>query len=1004
MKKKTVFILLTLALLLCLFPTFAVATTSGQCGDNLYWSYEASSSILVIQGSGEMYDNINNSFGWWDALKFHVTEIILPEGLTSIGANAFSDFSGLKTITIPNNVTNIGTCAFYNCKGLTNITLSNSVTDIGPSAFNGCTSLESVVFPNGVLSIGDCAFYKCSSLQYVVISNDATTIGFRAFDDCALLTSITLPDTVTKIDRGAFYGCTGLTSFRIPGNVTIIGDCAFQGCSNLTNVTIPDNVTTIGALAFNECTGLTTITVPSSVTSIGIGAFSGNKGLEKVQVDQGNTSYTSIDGVLYTKDKKLLVSYPIGKQQVSYAIPNGVTTIGEHAFFNSEILKSIIIPNSVMSIRDAFYQCTALSDVYYRGTEEQRAQIQIENSNSGNDPLLNAAWHYSFDSFTGVVTYRDGRNVYLQNGDTSRLVLLDGSNSQADMAAIQKGRVVTVTGYSMLLEQSGYQIPEIIDTMITEVTGIEGTVTPTAATIDDLDNDLMTRLVQVKATKQELTTAQLQLSLDGYPDLTSLIITGVLSANDSGRILLDPTIAAEHVPGEPVRENEVPATCAAEGSYDEVIYCIDCGVELNREHRIIEKSTVHTPGEPVQENVTPSTGSTHGSYDEVVYCTVCHLELNRTRKALPKALGEFTLSDEPQDVTAWNGKKAIFSVTVNNTKGVKYQWYTRADEGAAWVKARSGIKATLSVKAELKLDGSQYYCEITTPDGKLISDVATLTVQLQAPLIKVQPKEKVTVKSGAKAKLTVRAAGVALSYQWFSRAGAGGEWAQIDGETKAEYTIAASMALNGRQYRCLVRNAGGEVYSRETTLTVTPVALTIRTQPKAVVTVKSGAKARISVKATGPNLKYQWYKLANGAEDWEAMDGQTKADCTFVATLADDGAQFRCRVWNDDEEKMSGAATLTVTPVPPKFSTHPRSATVNAGATVTFKAKASGGVVTYQWYVKKTADGDWEPVDGETGLALTVVAAAEMNGWQFRCTATADGFTADSKIATLKLR
>ncbi len=575
-------------------------------------------------------------------------------------------------------------------------------------------------------------------------------------------------------------------------------------------------------------------------------------------------------------------------------------------------------------------------------------------------------------TFTGVVTYRDGRNVYLQNGDTSRLVLLDGSNSQADMAAIQKGRVVTVTGYSMLLEQSGYQIPEIIDTMITEVTGIEGTVTPTAATIDDLDNDLMTRLVQVKATKQELTTAQLQLSLDGYPDLTSLIVTGVLSANDSGRILLDPTIAAEHVPGEPVRENEVPATCAAEGSYDEVIYCIDCGVELNREHRIIEKSTVHTPGEPVQENVTPSTGSTHGSYDEVVYCTVCHLELNRTRKALPKALGEFTLSDEPQDVTAWNGQKANFTVTVNNTKGVKYQWFMRESPAHQWSKAKSGIKATLSVKAELKVDGSQYYCEITTPDGKLISDVATLTVQLQAPLIKVQPKEKVTVKSGAKAKLTVRAAGVALSYQWFSRAGDDGEWAEIDGETKAEYTIAASMALNGRQYRCLVRNAGGEVYSRETTLTVTPVALTIRTQPKAAVTVKSGAKARISVKATGPNLKYQWYKLANGAEDWEAMDGQT--------------------------------ATLTVTPVPPKFTTHPRGATVNAGTTVTFKAKASGTNVTYQWYVKKTADGDWEPVDGETGLALTVVAAAEMNGWQFRCTAIADGFTADSKIATLKLR
>ena len=270
--------------------------------------------------------------------------------------------------------------------------------------------------------------------------------------------------------------------------------------------------------------------------------------------------------------------------------------------------------------------------------------------------------------------------------------------------------------------------------------------------------------------------------------------------------------------------------------------------------------------------------------------------------------------------------------------------------------------------------------------------------------ILTQPRN-VTVKSGVRGTCSIRMKQTEVSYQWYTRLDENEAWTLMDGETRATLSVVGARANNGSQYYCRVENMiGDHIDSDIVNLTVTLQPPVIKTQPKAMVTVKSGAKARISVKATGPNLKYQWYKLANGAEDWEAMDGQTKADCTFVATLADNGAQFRCRVWNDDDEQTSGAATLTVTPVPPKFSTHPRGATVNAGTTVTFKAKASGTNVTYQWYVKKTADGDWEPVDGETGLALTVVAAAEMNGWQFRCTATADGFTADSKIATLKLR
>ena len=196
------------------------------------------------------------------------TEVVIPDSVTSIGANAFKGCTGLASVTIPNSVTSIEGRVFDGCASLTSITIPNSMTSIGSYAFYGCTGLTSITIPNSVTSIESSAFCGCTGLTSITIPNSVTSIGGWAFEGCASLTSIIIPNSMTSIGDKAFCGCTGLTSVTIPNSVTSIGPSAFYGCTGLTSVTIPDSVTSIGSYAFYGCTRLTSITIPDSVTSI----------------------------------------------------------------------------------------------------------------------------------------------------------------------------------------------------------------------------------------------------------------------------------------------------------------------------------------------------------------------------------------------------------------------------------------------------------------------------------------------------------------------------------------------------------------------------------------------------------------------------------------------------------------------------------------------------------------------------------------------------------------
>ena len=338
------------------------------------------------------------AFAWCTGL----TSINIPDGVTSIGYSAFSGCAGLTSITIPDSVTSIGDYAFSGCAGLTSITIPDSMTSIGDYAFSGCTSLKNVTIPDSMTNIGWAAFSGCTALAEInvsdnnssyssvdgvlfnkdvtelivypnmkapeyVIPDSVTSIGGYAFSGCTRLTIVTIPDSVTEIGYSAFSGCAGLTSITIPDSVTSIGDYAFSGCAGLTSITIPDSMTSIGDYAFSGCTSLKNVTIPDSMTNIGWAAFSGCTALAEINVSDNNSSYSSVDGVLFNKDVTELIVYPNMKAP-EYVIPDSVTSIGGYAFSGCTRLTIVTIPDSVTKIGQcAFEGCTSLTSITIPG-------------------------------------------------------------------------------------------------------------------------------------------------------------------------------------------------------------------------------------------------------------------------------------------------------------------------------------------------------------------------------------------------------------------------------------------------------------------------------------------------------------------------------------------------------------------------------------------------------------------------------------------------------------
>ena len=251
--------------------------------------------------------------------------------------------------TIPVGVTGVGAGAFTDRALLTEVVIPNYVTSIGSNAFSLCENLESVVFLGSAapttMSIGDYAFYDLPVLK---------SVSFDSNSD------------VVSIGNYAFAYCTKLSEFTIPASMREIGDYAFQSCTALVEVAFEegDQSMTFGQYVFNDCLELARVTLSAAVEMLPITVFDGCDNLEGVYVDDANGYYTDIDGVLYNKDVTEILFY--SKRGGNFTLPDTVTTIGEKVFSNNMEITSFTIGKNITHIKaNAFYRCIGLTELIF---------------------------------------------------------------------------------------------------------------------------------------------------------------------------------------------------------------------------------------------------------------------------------------------------------------------------------------------------------------------------------------------------------------------------------------------------------------------------------------------------------------------------------------------------------------------------------------------------------------------------------------------------------------
>ena len=338
-------IIMTISLGVVAFADEAIVA-SGNCGandDKLTWTL-TSNGTLTISGEGEMKDYAD---GEWEDRKSEIKKIVIESGVTEIGCSAFTDCTSLTDVVIPDSVTCIDNSAFLRCTNLSEISLPDSVIRLGSGVFEDCTNLKSVRLPQNLTSIPYRFFFGCSRLKSISLPDSVTQIGEAAFGFCDLqeqvVQEIVSSDNITHIDARAFIGNKNIYTVHIGKNVEYIQTETFNYMSTP---------------SFHDCTNLTSITVSPE-----------------------NQTYTSINGLLCSKDGRSLLYVPVGISG-RLDVPAGIETIGGEAMHYAFSIKIVHIPKSVKKIgSDAFpIECT---DVYYDGTEEQWNEISIgENYNS----------------------------------------------------------------------------------------------------------------------------------------------------------------------------------------------------------------------------------------------------------------------------------------------------------------------------------------------------------------------------------------------------------------------------------------------------------------------------------------------------------------------------------------------------------------------------------------------------------------------------------------------
>lgn len=357
------------------FITFSISLSSLHFTGNYY----ADKMLIAIAADNykeftengliyNIYDDHIELVGCTEDIKENVVipDVINNTPVTIIAEDAFMGLEILKSVTIPETVTEIDDYAFCRCNNLEKIEGMKNIKSIGWASFSVCEKLKELTLPNSLETIGAYAFNECKSLTVITIPDSVTDLGAGAFFECEELISVKLSDNITELKSekdeyrlptpyyGTFGKCLNLKEIVLPDKLEKIGEGSFDACCALETINIPKNVKEIGDAAFRTANISYGLTLGGNATS---------SSLKEITVDNANSYFCSVDGILYNKEGTKLIQYPLGRIEREFIVPKSVTIIGNSAFYDNPIYKITFLGDIEEIDDEAFWCCDYLDSI-----------------------------------------------------------------------------------------------------------------------------------------------------------------------------------------------------------------------------------------------------------------------------------------------------------------------------------------------------------------------------------------------------------------------------------------------------------------------------------------------------------------------------------------------------------------------------------------------------------------------------------------------------------------
>ncbi len=616
--------------------------------------------------------------------------------------------------------------------------------------------------------------------------------------------------------------------------VTQIGLTIFWENNTVKTVTVSEGVESIVYYAFKDAIALTKITLPSTVKEISGGFAARASRVKSFAISKNNPYFTVVDGVLFNKDKTELVAYPAGKTATSYTVPSTVKRIADYAFERNYNLQKITFPKALTDIGDyAFAYSYPLKTVSLKDGLRTIGEGAFGGTSIASITIPGSVETISTSAFGGCKSLK---KVTIKNGVKT---IGKGAFYRSGLETIKIPASVTKIHDQVFLSTSLKAIYVATDNPVyTDVDGV-------------LFNKAQTTLIQ-------------------YPQ---------------------------------ERENEE--------------YILPSSVTTIKTYAFYYVSNLHmmkvsTTLKKVEESAFYGCYSLNTVLYPGYYQQWETIKIGKNNESFLNSWdysgGAPKITKQPASVAVALGKTAKATVTASGT-GLKYQWYYKNPGDSTYKRATGFTGKTYSVAMTSARAGRSVYCVVTSSKNSLFKVQTKAVVLDKKVAITTQPKS-VGVASGKTAKVTVKADGSELTYKWYYKDKGASSYKVATSMKGDTYSVAMTKARSGRKVYCLITDvSGNKVKSNVVTIGLNAK---ITAQPKSVA-VASGKTAKVTVKADGVGLKYQWYYKDKGSSTYKKATSFKSASYSVAMTKARAGRKVYCLITDEFGNKIkSNVVTLSM--------------------------------------------------------------------------------------------